>query len=166
MQVVGNWLSCPWHWAPERRKLHHTHYCANICTRKSTEIWYKSNKDIPTSDLLLQHLRYSPLKFRLFILKFRGAKGLEDTIFPPEKKVPLLNIVSVSISSHSSYCQELCIVQLLLGERSSAKSRHNGNPLIFKLALETLEYFSAQPRHQFQYLQCHEPTLWKSRGKL
>ena len=26
-----------------------------------------------------------PLKFRLFILKFRGANGFEETIFPPEK---------------------------------------------------------------------------------
>ena len=29
--------------------------------------------------------RHLPLKFRLFILKFRGANGFEDTIFPPEK---------------------------------------------------------------------------------
>jgi len=27
-----------------------------------------------------------PLKFRLLILKFRGAKGFEDTILPPGKK--------------------------------------------------------------------------------
>lgn len=30
MQVVGNRLPCPGHRAPEWRKLHHTHYCANI----------------------------------------------------------------------------------------------------------------------------------------
>ncbi len=28
---------------------------------------------------------YLPLKFRLFILKLRGAKGFEDTIFPPTR---------------------------------------------------------------------------------
>lgn len=33
-----------------------------------------------------QQILHLPLKFRLFILKFRGAKGLEDTILPPEKK--------------------------------------------------------------------------------
>lgn len=27
---------------------------------------------------------FLPLKFLLFILKFRGAKGFEDTILPPE----------------------------------------------------------------------------------
>lgn len=27
-----------------------------------------------------------PLKFLLFILKFRGAKGFEDTILPPETR--------------------------------------------------------------------------------
>lgn len=30
--------------------------------------------------------KHLPLKFRLFILKFKGAKGFEDTIFPPGKK--------------------------------------------------------------------------------
>lgn len=34
MQVVGNWLSGPGHGAPQRRKLHHTHYCANVCGTK------------------------------------------------------------------------------------------------------------------------------------
>lgn len=156
MQVVGNWLSCPWHWAPERRKLHHTHYCANIYRKKSTEIYGKSQtKTFQTSHLFLHQLRYSPLKFRLFILKFRGAKGLEDTIFPPEKKTKTKKIFSVqycllSISFHSSSCQELCSVQLVMGERSSAKSWHNGNPQIFKVAIETFEYFSSEPRHQFQ----------------
>jgi len=37
------------------------------------------------SGLLLYKLLYSPLKFRLFILKLRGAKGFEDTIFPPAR---------------------------------------------------------------------------------
>lgn len=30
-------------------------------------------------------VRHLPLKFRLLIRKFKGANGLEDTIFPPEK---------------------------------------------------------------------------------
>lgn len=29
---------------------------------------------------------YLPLKFRLFILKLRGANGLEETIFPPTRE--------------------------------------------------------------------------------
>lgn len=35
--------------------------------------------------IVLYKLLYLPLKFRLFILKLRGAKGFEDTIFPPER---------------------------------------------------------------------------------
>lgn len=89
MQIVGNWLSSPRHGAPEWRKLHHTHYCANICgtERKSTERHVRcKSKKIWDPNLLFHQLWYLPLKFRLFILKFRGAKGLEDTIFPPGKE--------------------------------------------------------------------------------
>lgn len=35
--------------------------------------------------ILLCKVLYLPLKFRLFILKLRGAKGFEDTIFPPTR---------------------------------------------------------------------------------
>lgn len=99
MQVVGNWLSCPWHWAPERRKLHHTHYGANICTTGESTV----KQRYLTKKILFTSWRYSPLKFRLFILKFRGAKGLEDTIFPPgEKKISSVKYGLPSLSSHSS----------------------------------------------------------------
>lgn len=30
--------------------------------------------------------QFLPLKFRLLILKFNGANGFEDTIWPPDKK--------------------------------------------------------------------------------
>ena len=44
----------------------------------------------PRQVLIIAHVKNSatrellPLKFLLFILKFRGAKGFEDTILPPE----------------------------------------------------------------------------------
>lgn len=89
MQVVGNWLSSPRHGAPERGKLHHTHYCANIYgTEGGSRGLHVRCKYYKTSNLPSHQLWYLPLKFRLFILKFKGAKGLEDTIFPPAKKKP------------------------------------------------------------------------------
>lgn len=46
MQVVGNWLPSPGHRAPEWRKLHHTHYCANIygTERKHTDWMSDTNQ--------------------------------------------------------------------------------------------------------------------------
>lgn len=43
-----------------------------------------------TRSAMQQREGFLPLKFLLFILKFRGAKGFEDTILPPETQRRLL----------------------------------------------------------------------------
>lgn len=86
MQVVGNWLSCPWHWAPERRKLHHTHYCANVCSRKSTGIRYKSNKDISDIDSLFTTTEVLTAQVSTVYSKIQRCKRFGGHNFPTWKK--------------------------------------------------------------------------------
>lgn len=94
MQVVGNWLSCPRHWAPERRKLHHTHYCANICRRKSTEIRCESNKDISDAKSLFTSTEILTAQVSTVYSKIQRCKRFGGHNFPTWKqKVPLLTIV-------------------------------------------------------------------------
>lgn len=94
MQVVGNWLSCPWHWAPERRKLHHTHYCANVCARKSRDTRFKSDKDISDMDSLVP-TEVLTAQVSTVYSKIQRCKRFGGHNFPTWKKeLALLNIVS------------------------------------------------------------------------
>lgn len=164
MQVVGNWLSCPWHWAPERRKLHHTHYCANICTteemhriRGQTKTFHQISLFTPTEVLTAQvSTVYS---------KVQRCKRFGGHNFPTWKKIKKSSVkyCLLSISSRPSYCQELGS-KLLLSKRSSANIWHSGNPLIFlnQPWKHLNKYFSSQPSHQFQCYEQDELTDSKS----
>lgn len=137
MQVVGNWLSCPWHWAPERRKLYHTHYGANICTTEEKHrIMAQVKQRHFMRNLLFHQLMVLTTQVSTVYSKIQRCKRFGGHNFPTWKRKSSVKYCLPSISSHSSYCQELNSVVLLLGERSNAKSWHNGNPLFSKLAMK------------------------------
>ena len=48
-----------------------------------------------------------PIKFLLLILKFRGAKGFEDTILPPATQKPITAMFKKKKKKKSCTCTQL-----------------------------------------------------------
>lgn len=74
--------------------------------KHDTAFWIHIKGSMRHWNWIFHWLWYLPLRFRLFILKFKGAKGLEDTIFPPgeikNNKQNKINKYIFFCSGHSS----------------------------------------------------------------